>query len=229
MQCTNRSRTKATITQVGHITPAVCPWQCGLSLAQSVSASTCLSIWFWLRSWLCMLCSPLSCAWCIFDIRSVYSVALRVLTFNCTSIFLLIELSTSRCVYRFLRHVPVVYVDYPGRMSLTQIYGTFNRAMLRMVPSLRQYAEQLTDSMVDFYAKSQERFTQDMQPHYIYSPREMTRWVRGIAEALKPLETLSIEGLVRIWAHEGLRLFQDRWVSANGMLISTKVCVGGSV
>ena len=57
----------------------------------------------------------------------------------------------------------------------------------------------------------QERFTQDMQPHYIYSPREMTRWVRGICEALRPLETLSVEGLVRIWAHEALRLFQDRY------------------
>ena len=31
--------------------------------------------------------------------------------------------------YRFLRHVPVVYVDYPGELSLQQIYGTFNRAM----------------------------------------------------------------------------------------------------
>ena len=58
----------------------------------------------------------------------------------------------------------------------------------------------------------QDRFTQDMQPHYIYSPREMTRWVRGIYEALKPLETLPIEGLVRVWAHEALRLFQDRLV-----------------
>lgn len=53
-----------------------------------------------------------------------------------------------------------------------------------------------------------------MQPHYVYSPREMTRWVRGICEALRPLENLSIEGLVRIWAHEALRLFQDRYVYA---------------
>ena len=51
-----------------------------------------------------------------------------------------------------------------------------------------------------------------MQPHYVYSPREMSRWVRGITEALKPLETLSVEGLVRIWAHEALRLFHDRLV-----------------
>ena len=114
--------------------------------------------------------------------------------------------------HRFLRHVPVVYVDYPGPTSLKQIYGTFNRAMLRLVPSLRTFADPLTAAMVEFYLLSQERFTQDMQPHYVYSPREMTRWVRGICEAIRPLETLSVEGLVRLWAHEALRLFQDRLV-----------------
>ena len=40
----------------------------------------------------------------------------------------------------------------------------------------------------------------------------MTRWVRGIYEGLKPLESLSVEGLVRVWAHEALRLFHDQWV-----------------
>ncbi|EDV24404.1 uncharacterized protein TRIADDRAFT_24890 [Trichoplax adhaerens] len=114
--------------------------------------------------------------------------------------------------HRFLRHVPVVYVDYPGPASLSQIYGTFNRAMLRLVPNLRTYAQPLTEAMVEFYTMSQERFTPDMQPHYIYSPREMTRWVRGILEALRPVESLSVEGLVRVWAHEALRLFQDRLV-----------------
>uniref|UniRef100_A0A0N5CCR5 Uncharacterized protein n=1 Tax=Strongyloides papillosus TaxID=174720 RepID=A0A0N5CCR5_STREA len=29
------------------------------------------------------------------------------------------------------------YVDYPGRTSLIQIYGTSSRAMLRMITSLR--------------------------------------------------------------------------------------------
>uniref|UniRef100_A0A2P2HXP1 Dynein heavy chain, cytoplasmic n=1 Tax=Hirondellea gigas TaxID=1518452 RepID=A0A2P2HXP1_9CRUS len=115
--------------------------------------------------------------------------------------------------HRFLRHVPVVYVDYPGAMSLTQIYGTFNRAMLRIIPSLRSYSEPLTAAMVELYLISQEHFTQDMQPHYVYSPREMTRWVRGICEAIRPLETLEPEGLVRLWAHEALRLFHDRLVT----------------
>ncbi|VDN26596.1 unnamed protein product [Gongylonema pulchrum] len=58
---------------------------------------------------------------------------------------------------RFLRHVPVVYVDYPGQTSLVQIYGAFNRAMLRVSSNLRSFAEPLTNAMVDFYLQSQVR------------------------------------------------------------------------
>ena len=114
---------------------------------------------------------------------------------------------------RFLRHAPLVMVDYPGEQSLMQIYGTFNSAVLKIIPSLRGYAEPLTQSMVRFYLESQQRFTPKIQPHYVYSPRELTRWVRGVYEAIRPLETLSLEGLIRIWAHEALRLFQDRLVA----------------
>ena len=103
--------------------------------------------------------------------------------------------------------MPVIYVDYPGEASLKQIYGTFNRAMLKLIPPLRTYAGPLTNAMVDFFLQSRDRFTQDMQPHYVYSPREMTRWVRGICEAIRPLESMSIEELIRLWAHEALRLF----------------------
>jgi dynein heavy chain 1 len=113
---------------------------------------------------------------------------------------------------RFLRHAPVVMVDYPGELSLQQIYGTFNSAVLKIVSSLRGYAEPLTKAMVQVYMESQKRFTPDIQPHYVYSPRELTRWVRGIYEAIRPLESLSLDGLVRIWAHEALRLFQDRLI-----------------
>ncbi|TVY72993.1 Dynein heavy chain [Fusarium oxysporum f. sp. cubense] len=114
---------------------------------------------------------------------------------------------------RFLRHAPLIMVDYPGELSLNQIYGTFNSAVLKIVPSLRGYSEALTHAMVRFYLESQQRFTPKIQPHYVYSPRELTRWVRGVYEAIRPLEALSIEGLIRIWAHEALRLFQDRLVA----------------
>ena len=57
--------------------------------------------------------------------------------------------------YRFLRHVPVIYIDYPAAASLRQIYGTFNQAMRRLVPNLRTYADPLTEAMVEFYTMSQ--------------------------------------------------------------------------
>jgi dynein heavy chain 1 len=66
--------------------------------------------------------------------------------------------------------------------------------------------------MVAFSLTSQKHFTTDIQVHYVYSPRELTRWVRGIYEAIRSLEMLSVEELVRVWAHEALRLFQDRLV-----------------
>ena len=117
--------------------------------------------------------------------------------------------------HRFMRHAPVIMVDYPGEISLKQIYGTFNRALLKVVPNLRGHSDSLTDAMVSFYSASSQQFTADTHAHYIYSPRELTRWSRGVYEAIKPLETLSLEGLVRVWAHEGLRLFQDRLVAEN--------------
>ena len=43
-----------------------------------------------------------------------------------------------------------ILIIYPGSMLLTQIYGTFNRAMLRVVPNLRAYSDPLTNAMVEF-------------------------------------------------------------------------------
>lgn len=104
-----------------------------------------------------------------------------------------------------LNHSPSVICHF-----LLKYHGVwilqFNISVLRSVCRCRFSHWTLTRGLVS----PQERFTQDTQPHYIYSPREMTRWVRGIFEALRPLETLPVEGLIRIWAHEALRLFQDR-------------------
>ena len=49
-----------------------------------------------------------------------------------------------------------------------------------------------------------------MQPHYIYSPRELTRWKVALNQGLESVR--EIEDLVRLYVHEGLRLFEDRLV-----------------
>lgn len=109
---------------------------------------------------------------------------------------------------RFLRHCAVVHVGYPGHEALHQIYGSLNNALMKCVPSLRQYSQELTNAMVTVY--EQESRKSNKTPFYTYSPRELTRWCRGMYEMLAPLEDLSIEEFVRFWAHEATRLFQDR-------------------
>jgi dynein heavy chain 1, cytosolic len=51
-----------------------------------------------------------------------------------------------------------------------------------------------------------------LQPHYLYSPRELTRWKFALYEAVKSNEAMTPDTLVRLYVHEGLRIFQDRLV-----------------
>eukprot|EP01012_Entosiphon_sulcatum_P048729 TRINITY_DN67253_c0_g1_i1.p1 TRINITY_DN67253_c0_g1~~TRINITY_DN67253_c0_g1_i1.p1 ORF type:complete len:4768 (-),score=648.87 TRINITY_DN67253_c0_g1_i1:2-12742(-) len=119
--------------------------------------------------------------------------------------------------HRFLRWAPLLFVDFPSHDSLVQIYGTVTKAVLKPYSALASHWSPLTSAMVDFYQISQRTFTASKQPHYIYSPRELTRWTRAIHEALSTLEpdaaqNLKVDDVVRLMVHEGLRLFQDRLV-----------------
>jgi len=114
---------------------------------------------------------------------------------------------------RFLRHAPVIWVDYPGPDSLKQIYGTFNRGMLKLQNHLpKNMCDAMTNVMVGFWRASAQRFTSDMQPHYLYSPRELTRWKTTLYETMKTWEGMTVENLVRLVIHEALRIFVDRLV-----------------
>lgn len=113
---------------------------------------------------------------------------------------------------RFSSHLCLIMVDYPGATSLAHIYNCMNTAALKMVPHLSGYSKDLTSAMLSVYENSISHFSNSNQKHYVYSPRELTRWVRGIYNALQPSETLDLNGVVKIWAHEALRLFSDRLV-----------------
>lgn len=39
--------------------------------------------------------------------------------------------------------------------------------------------------MIDVYSETQIHFTPNQQPHYLYSPRELTRWTRALRMALQ--------------------------------------------
>lgn len=114
---------------------------------------------------------------------------------------------------RFLRHTSLLLVDYPVEDSLRQIYGTFNRALLKLQPLLRAHGDSLTEAMVQVYSNNKKRFSADTAPHYVYSPRELSRWMRALFESLEQTDDTSVDQLIRLWFHEGLRLFHDRLIT----------------
>lgn len=118
---------------------------------------------------------------------------------------------------RFLSHTPVIMVDYPGLSSLFQIYDSFINALLKIIPHLKGFSRELTESMLEIYTKISDIFTTENQPHYIYTPRELTRWVRGLYSALSTNmeESLEMDDLIRLFIHEAIRLFSDRLVTAS--------------
>ena len=115
---------------------------------------------------------------------------------------------------RFLRHISVVYVDYPDEASLKQIYGALNWAMLKNKSDLKMFNQGLTDAMIDVYLKSQKKFTSADQPHYIYSPREIKRWVIGMNTVMSDSVSIKPDDFLCLFIHEGLRIFYDRLVTA---------------
>ncbi|KAH3679918.1 hypothetical protein WICMUC_000661, partial [Wickerhamomyces mucosus] len=116
----------------------------------------------------------------------------------------------SKLTDRFLEHLPVIMIDFPGYKSLHQIYSAFATSVLKHIPQLLGFASDITNAMLDVYTKSSERFTKEQEIHYIYSPRELTRWIRGIYSAIHRGEFSTLPQLLRLWAHEAIRLFSDR-------------------
>ena len=53
--------------------------------------------------------------------------------------------------------------------------------------ALESYLKPLTQAMVSIYNQNQQRFTTAVAPQYVYSPRELTRWVKGISESFQHL------------------------------------------
>ncbi|CAN3358695.1 dynein heavy chain, cytoplasmic [Diutina catenulata] len=112
---------------------------------------------------------------------------------------------------RFLAQASVFVVDYPAEKSLVHIYTAFNRAVLKCCSEVRGSADNLTAAMVDVYTRTKTKLVPTPEhPHYVYSPRELTRWSRGILTVVSQSYVSSVAQLMRIWYHEGLRLFADR-------------------
>ncbi|KAG4054485.1 Cytoplasmic dynein 2 heavy chain 1 [Phytophthora cactorum] len=116
---------------------------------------------------------------------------------------------------RFTAIVKVAYMDYPSTEELSVVYSTFLEGVFDSsnTPNLpatwrdSSNRDRLAKSMVEVYDTVKTKFSVDEQRHYLFTPRDLTKWVFALVRY-----DLEHEDVLDALAHEARRLFRDRLV-----------------
>jgi dynein heavy chain 2 len=65
--------------------------------------------------------------------------------------------------------------------------------------------------MLDVYEQTKAKFLVDDYSHYLYTPRDLTKWVLGLLRY-----DLEVQDVYEAWAYEANLLFRDRIIDVNG-------------
>jgi dynein heavy chain 2 len=118
---------------------------------------------------------------------------------------------------RFTAVVRIFVVDYPESLELSTVYDNFLSVIFSylgknnllgdkrwMQPSER---ERLSNTVVDIYQKTKEKFTVDERRHYLFTPRDITLLVKNLCRY-----DLVAEDVCTVVVNESCRIFRDRLV-----------------
>lgn len=132
-------------------------------------------------------------------------------------------LGRHRLATRFTANVRVCYMSYCSSEELQAVYSKMMLAALQN-PLYQNVAHtaftlgpKAAEAMVDIYANMKRRFTVDEHEHYVFSPRDLTRWVMQLLR----YEVESEAAFLQAWAYEACRIFRDRLVGVSDELTRT--------
>lgn len=123
---------------------------------------------------------------------------------------------------RFARHFFVHYTCPYDNNSLKLIFSSilewqFQSASPKYLPSVVAMKDTIVNSTLDLFQKiknSKELLPTPQKSHYIFSIRDISRVFQTISKATYR-SFKSEEDMVKLWAHECSRVFQDRLINEN--------------
>ncbi|KAI0210442.1 Cytoplasmic dynein 2 heavy chain 1 [Lamellibrachia satsuma] len=126
---------------------------------------------------------------------------------------------------RFTSVVRICFVGYPSHDQLELIYLYYLAPVLQRqlgrhpVWSNQSKVRRLASSMVQVYNQLRAEFSVDDYSHYLFTPRDLTRWVLSLLRYdLKDTDSdSSSDQVLEVWAYEANRLFRDKLVSQDSM------------
>jgi dynein heavy chain 2 len=117
---------------------------------------------------------------------------------------------------RFTAVVRIGVLDYSETNELVSVYDSFLNAILKSVPISdnrwvqKSERERLANFLIEVYQKTREKFTVDDRRHYLFTPRDVTIWVKNLCRY-----NLEVDNLLDVLAYEAQRVFRDRLVGGD--------------
>jgi len=117
------------------------------------------------------------------------------------------------------------YFRYPDHDQLQSVYAAYLQPILHRqldrhpVWSSPSKISALAGSMIQIYEEIRQKFTVDDFSHYMFTPRDLTRWVMGLLryDLMAAQNNSSSDHILEILAHEAHRLFRDRIVGQDSL------------
>jgi dynein heavy chain, axonemal len=130
---------------------------------------------------------------------------------------------------RYTRHFNIIYVEPYDASSLNLIYtNIMNWFFLHCSnPSFPKTMQQIGDSIVSACIDTYQTVQKELRPtpsksHYTYNLRDVSKVFQGLSIA-NPKAIKKEEELIKLWAHECLRVFQDRLINVQDRDVFTDI------
>jgi len=120
---------------------------------------------------------------------------------------------------RYVRHFNIVYVEPYSDNSLNMIFCNVMEWMYRsnhknpFGPNIERLKEAVVASTIDIYNDVQKKFRPTpAKSHYTFNLRDLSKVFQGMSKS-NARAIVQDEQMAKLWAHECLRVFQDRLIS----------------
>jgi dynein heavy chain 2 len=126
---------------------------------------------------------------------------------------------------RFTANVRIHYIDYPSKQELASVYCEYTAALLIVrcaCPKARalELAQKVAALLVDLYRTVKQKFSEDEQRHYLFTPKALTRIVFGLIRydltSVGAASGGSVDALAEALYNEIARSFRDRLTTLEG-------------
>jgi dynein heavy chain len=115
---------------------------------------------------------------------------------------------------RLLRHFNMIWLCNLSQDSMFRIFNKIlSGFIVANVPQYENVAENIVKSSVNIYMKIQkELLPTPTRSHYTFNLRDLSKVFQGVL-MIKPKFLNDLDSLIRLWCHEGSRVFRDRLIN----------------